>query len=101
MGNISSKPNLNRMRSRDRYMDSHQDEQDEVNLNNGDTDKELQEPHFNEHFDQSPKNRPGKQNLHLGQLIFNNHNFVQNINMFPSSQSLESLHSNPSTGPTM
>ncbi len=26
-----------------------------------------------------------KPNLHLGQLIFNNHNFVQNINMFPKS----------------
>lgn len=24
-----------------------------------------------------------KPNMHLGQLIFNNHNFVQNINMFP------------------
>jgi hypothetical protein len=26
-----------------------------------------------------------KPNMHLGQLIFNNHNYVQNINMFPKT----------------
>jgi len=56
-----AKQNVNRMRSRDRYMDSREDEQDEVNLNNGDTDEELQEPQFDDrNFDQSPKNPPGK-----------------------------------------
>ena len=43
-----AKQNVNRMRSRDRYMDSREDEQDEVNLNNGDTDEELQEPQFDD-----------------------------------------------------
>lgn len=41
-----------------------------------------------------------KPNLHLGQLIFNNHNIVQNINMFPqtsmaSFEATESMNSGP------
>jgi hypothetical protein len=49
-------------KARSRYMD----EDDQVHM---DTEEEVY----------------SKPNLHLGQLIFNNHNYVQNINMFPRS----------------
>jgi len=101
---------LEKARSRDRYQESLGEQDDEVNLNNIDTDEEnvdalederqvndgngfgqrddyddspeLQPPHFRE-----PANHlSSKSNLHLGQLIFNNHNYVQNINMYSHQQ---------------
>ena len=49
---------------------------------NYDDSPELQPPHFRE-----PANDlSSESNLHLGQLIFNNHNYVQNINMYSHQQ---------------
>ena len=63
---------------------------DEVNLNLLTSEDE------NRGYDDSPKlpipshqtqitSMPVNNNLHLGQMIFNNHNYVHNINMYPSS----------------
>lgn len=58
---------LKKVKSRDRYIGMKENE---------DTDEEHQ---YNIEETQSQQKR---QELHLGQLIFNNHNFVQNINMY-------------------
>ena len=77
------------------------DDPDEVNHNN-DTDEEdfnmldeaqnypLQPRQDKRRYEESPHqiNIPGKTqpNMHMGNVIFNNHNYVQNINMVPQKK---------------
>ena len=58
---------LKKVKSRDRYIGMKE---------NDDTDEE------NMYNIEETASQQKRQELHLGQLIFNNHNFVQNINMY-------------------
>lgn len=93
--------NSRQQQENDRYLG--QEELDEVNISNlEDSDEDEPQvidesenyPASNGTYEKSPEiQNPTKHNLHLGQLIFNNHNIIQNINMYPTS----SLTSNSSS----
>ena len=77
--------NLKKVRSRDRYQASIDDGDDEVNLNNEDTDEgnvdalEDETDNFDNvqnQYGEQPNTLSSQSNLHLGQLVFNNHNYV-------------------------